>query len=375
VRDDDNLVGGTVPEAANVFGGNLQYGIRIATGGPNGPVRVVGNRIGTDASGTAFRANGLAGVIVSDGRHVVGGIGPGEANLIAGNGGQGISVWADAGFPAVLFARGNVIRDNGALGIDLGDTGDDGVTANDPGDADPALPNFPSFSASASGTATTIVGAIERPAAQSVEIDVHRVAACDASGNGEGAERIGSFSIPAGAAGPAPFTGTLPPLAAGTILTATSTFQNDGTSEFSACVTVTAESPVDLSLAMTADAVRARAGGTVTYGLDIAHLSGPGVDDATLVVALPPGSVAGAVTGATCNVSSSLLTCTTGAIAAGALLTVSVPATLPASAMDGQVLIANASITSAIADPNPGDNADSASVTIENDDVFADGFE
>jgi CSLREA domain-containing protein len=66
VRDDDNLVGGTVPEAANVFGGNLQYGIRIATGGPNGPVRVVGNRIGTDASGTAFRANGLAGVIVPE---------------------------------------------------------------------------------------------------------------------------------------------------------------------------------------------------------------------------------------------------------------------------------------------------------------------
>jgi YD repeat-containing protein len=80
------VVGGSVPGEGNLISGNLRHGIELVLGS-NGN-RILGNTIGTDLAGAAARSNGLHGVTVvgSSGFNVIGGLAPGEGNLISGNG-------------------------------------------------------------------------------------------------------------------------------------------------------------------------------------------------------------------------------------------------------------------------------------------------
>lgn len=116
----------------NVISGNGDNGIDLQDPGTTGNV-FQGNLIGTDATGTAPLGNQDEGVdIENDVRDTLfGGIEPGEGNVIAFNGGNGIEIEdSGSGANAVL---GNAIYGNGLLGIDLDS---DGPTANDPGDGD-----------------------------------------------------------------------------------------------------------------------------------------------------------------------------------------------------------------------------------------------
>ncbi len=94
------LVGGTDAGARNVISGNGIVGIWIEDG--SNDVTVYGNRIGTNAAGTAALKNIKSGMHVSGTNHQIGASGKG--NLISGNGGAGISV--------VSPATGIVIQDN-----------------------------------------------------------------------------------------------------------------------------------------------------------------------------------------------------------------------------------------------------------------------
>ncbi len=82
------MVGGTGPGDGNLISGNADDGIRIDEnfGEPLAPLRnrIQGNRIGTDAAGTADLGNHASGVHV-DGQqgNTVGG--PGAGNVISGN--------------------------------------------------------------------------------------------------------------------------------------------------------------------------------------------------------------------------------------------------------------------------------------------------
>ncbi len=136
MRDDDNTL------QANLIAGNVGRGLRVSTGGGNGPVVVLGNRIGTDTTGEAPLGNSGHGVESGSGiaALVFGGTGAGDGNQIAHNGGKGVVLDE---FVAGNPLRGNSIHDNGDLAIDLGD---DGPTANDPADVDVGpnqLQNFP----------------------------------------------------------------------------------------------------------------------------------------------------------------------------------------------------------------------------------------
>ncbi len=82
----NHRVGGADPAARNVISGNLGNGVALfATG-----VVVEGNYIGTDAAGTDKRANEGAGVTVQGDRAVIGGTAPGAGNLISGNDRSGV---------------------------------------------------------------------------------------------------------------------------------------------------------------------------------------------------------------------------------------------------------------------------------------------
>jgi titin len=78
-----NVVGGAAPGAGNLISGNLGDGVAILSSGVSN--RVLGNYIGTDVTGTNALGN-TNGVTISGGNNnLVGGAAPGAGNLISGN--------------------------------------------------------------------------------------------------------------------------------------------------------------------------------------------------------------------------------------------------------------------------------------------------
>ena len=141
---------------SNVISGNSRYGVGLA-GGTVGN-QVIGNLIGTNATGTAALGNSHAGVFITDNaaNNRIGGTTAGAGNTIAFNGRDGVILGSDLEF-LLPPGTGNVILSNSifsntGLGIDL-DT--DGVTPNDAGDGDSGannLQNFPVLALAASGS-------------------------------------------------------------------------------------------------------------------------------------------------------------------------------------------------------------------------------
>ncbi|MGH7127268.1 MAG: beta strand repeat-containing protein, partial [Planctomycetaceae bacterium] len=88
----DMATGAPFEIVANLISGNVGDGVRAGGGLLAGSYRVIGNRIGTDASGGSDLGNARNGVHLreSGGPIVVGGTTPDERNVISGNGGNGV---------------------------------------------------------------------------------------------------------------------------------------------------------------------------------------------------------------------------------------------------------------------------------------------
>lgn len=85
-------VGGPSPGARNVISGNGEFGVALSGSGVSSN-KVQGNRIGTDADGTAARRNQV-GVVLADGaaNNQIGGSRSNFGNLISGNAEPGIRI-------------------------------------------------------------------------------------------------------------------------------------------------------------------------------------------------------------------------------------------------------------------------------------------
>jgi streptogramin lyase len=101
-----NTIGGTVSGAGNVIAGNGGNGISLSIGGN----LVAGNRIGTNAAGTAALAN-AKGVVIASANNTVGGTTAGAGNLISGNTTNGVE----------LDGSGNLVQGN-LIGTDAAGT-------------------------------------------------------------------------------------------------------------------------------------------------------------------------------------------------------------------------------------------------------------
>lgn len=226
----------------NTIAGNGQDGIFISGSSTNNGI--YGNAIGTNQGGGAGLGNSMFGVHISlaPGNKVgdTGGLG----NLIASNGADGIYVTGESATGNAI--RANSIRDNGDLGIDLGNNG---VTPNDTDDPDAGpngLQNFPQLSAVGSdGSQTQFTGALNSLPSRAIRLDFYSSPACDASGNGEGRVYVGWHDVTTNAAGDVNFSFTLPiGVSAGWAVTATASDLVAGgqTSEFSQCRQVVTQS-------------------------------------------------------------------------------------------------------------------------------------
>src|SRR5262249_39492103 len=106
----------------NIISANIGEGVLLDGPLATGNV-LLGNSIGTDAAGTTNLANLDNGIFILDGasHNVVGGVMAGQGNHIAFNGDSGIDIAGDESVGNTI--SGNAIFDNGDLGIDLNDDG------------------------------------------------------------------------------------------------------------------------------------------------------------------------------------------------------------------------------------------------------------
>jgi hypothetical protein len=222
----NTTIGGLSAAARNVISGNQNDGVLV-----NGSDNLIqGNFIGVDASGAGALGNGGAGVLNSIGsRNPVGGTAPGAANTIRFN---GTGVIITAGTRNAI--RRNSIASNTALGIDLFIPG---VTPNDPSDADSGgnnVQNFPLITSALLTAGTTVIsGTLNSQPATTFDIEIFDNTACDGSGKGEGLTFAGATSTTTDAIGNGTFSVTIP--GSLNIVTATATDPNGNTSEFSDC--------------------------------------------------------------------------------------------------------------------------------------------
>ena len=122
----DNTIGGAAPGAGNLISGNDGNGVAISGASATGNL-VAGNFVGTDATGTLDLGNGQEGIILSAPGNTVGGASAGARNVLSGNAKNGISiVFAEATGNVVLGnyigtdATGTIAIGNSAEGIGIG---------------------------------------------------------------------------------------------------------------------------------------------------------------------------------------------------------------------------------------------------------------
>jgi parallel beta-helix repeat protein len=223
-----STIGGVTAGERNVISGNDIDGVYLVDASGN---KVTGNYIGTDKNGTAPLGNTEDGVHISNAPdNVVGGMTAGERNLISGNHGVGVGIEGASATGNRILS--NSIFANGLLGIDLGG---DGTTANDPGDPDTGpnyLQNKPvlySAKKNAAGT-TTIRGTLDSTPGKTFKVQFFS----NPKGTDEGKTLLGSTNVLTDGSGKASFAfSTKKEIRLGQNITATATGEY-GTSEFSA---------------------------------------------------------------------------------------------------------------------------------------------
>jgi Right handed beta helix region len=237
-----NRIGGHGPGDGNVISGNGGNGIYLEN---KGTTVIQGNLIGTASDGTRSLGNGLAGIrIVDCTSSKIGSLsGPDldTANTIAFNLGNGVTVTGQSQQNRI---SSNSIHDNGQLGIDLGN---DGVTPNDAGDADTGsngLQNFPVINAAFGFNGSlTMYGTFQSVASKDFILEFFANSVADNFGFGEGQVLLGQARVNTSSSGDAAFNVTfpLPPNVA--VVSAVGIDSNGNTSEFSADTTVSPTAP------------------------------------------------------------------------------------------------------------------------------------
>jgi hypothetical protein len=232
----ETVIGGTALAARNVISGNDDSGLAL---GSSQGTRVLGNRIGTTASGTAALGNAFEGVQIGNSSDSLLGDGTSAgSNTIAFNGRDGVNV---AGSSSGNEVSRNSIFSNAGLGIDLVGPGETAVTTsiptpNDPGDADAFANNLQNkpvlSSAKTGGGKTTIQGKLDSTPNQTYTIEFYS----NPADTNEGKKFIGEKSVTTSVDGLRSFTfspATSVPVGQTITATATRASTHD-TSEFSA---------------------------------------------------------------------------------------------------------------------------------------------
>jgi hypothetical protein len=225
-----NGIGGPSAGEGNAISGNEINGVALFGNSPDSN-RVLGNLIGTTASGTGDLHNGENGVGMNGSFNTVGDGSSGGANTIAFNGTNGVEIEQNSAHGNHVLS--NAIFSNG-IGLSIG-LNNDGATPNDTGDADTGpnnLQNFPVLSSAKTGKkGTTVAGKLNSNPNSTFLVQFFS----NPSGTDEGKTLIGQKEMTTDASGNASFSLKTKKVGKGQNITATAmnkaTFD---TSEFSA---------------------------------------------------------------------------------------------------------------------------------------------
>jgi hypothetical protein len=217
VMSSGNTIGGSAAGAGNLISGNISTGVALVDSNSN---TVQGNQIGTDATVSATMGNGT-GVFITGSGNSIGGTADGAGNTIAFNIDEGVYVNGGTG-NAILH---NAIFGNGVVGISL-------VNGSNKGQPAPTL-----TSATQSGGQTTVQGTLTGTASATYTLELF---AADPNDPSQGQRYLGSVTVMTDASGMATLNFSMAlDIAPGEVLTATATDPDGNTSSFSLGVTVT----------------------------------------------------------------------------------------------------------------------------------------
>src|SRR4051812_12585958 len=239
-----NLIGGTAIGEGNLLSGNQSAGIQLSDSATTLNV-LIGNRVGTDATGLNPLPNGGAGVEFSGGARTnqIGGTAPGEANRIAFNVGDGVLV-RENGSIGNTFSANSIFATPGlAINLRPASEAPHRITPNDVGDSDTGpnqLQNAPAITNVSYAFGLTVMSGLLRSQPEhDYQIELFRNDPYSGNAFGQGQTYLGAISVATDAAGFAAFQVSLPATWGDQWFAATATDLDTGdTSEFSSAVPV-----------------------------------------------------------------------------------------------------------------------------------------
>jgi uncharacterized repeat protein (TIGR01451 family) len=329
----------------NVVADNAGGGIALSPDPPpivadpySGPVNVLGNTI---------RNNGAAGISVTGAADAirpnlrVGGTGLGQANIITGNDGPGVTVGAGTSDSSIAVSvRGNSIYANTGPRIDLAG---DGPTANGPPGVVRTGPNLlvnhPLITSVGHGS-VIVGGTYEGAPSTAFTLDFYKSETADGPQTW-----IGSTGVTTDAGGSVAYSaGFEPDVPAGWFIHSTATDADGNTSEFGDPSVVppvpatpppppATQSPTpvtahDLSITETVSRKRLTVGDTLTYKLVVKNAGPDAAGDVRVTNAIPTRLDARRATSTqgTCSLAGSAVSCSLGTVEAGRSVTVMIRA-------------------------------------------------
>ena len=361
----NNTIGGGAAGAGNLISGNSFLGLSLS-GSPSTGNIIKGNLIGVQSNGVSPLGNDLDGVFIGNAATNTTVGGAGtEGNLIAFNGGAGVFVVSGTGHSI----QGNTIFSNLGLGIDLGPAG---VTANDNQDGDSGangLQNFPVLtSASTSGGGSNVQGTLNSTPSSSFTLHFYTSANADPSGFGEGQTPLGSAVVNTDGAGNASFNSNFAAtVTPGHVVTATATNAQGSTSEFSAVRAITGTA--DVSVVKTASPNPVTAGSNITYTITVSN-SGPDTAGSVTVTDNLPATTTfvscNSTGGGVCGGSGNNRTVTFATMGSGTSAVITLVTQVNCNIANGITITNTATVSSVTPDSNTGNNSSMASVTANN---------
>lgn len=361
----NNTIGGAVAGAGNLISGNGFSGINI-NGSPSTANLIKRNIIGLQTNGVSPLGNDLDGVALGTAAvNSVVGGASGEGNLIAFNGGAGVFVESGTGHAV----QSNSIFSNSGLGIDLSPVG---VTPNDNQDGDTganSLQNFPVLTAaSPSGGGANVQGTLNSTPSSSFTLHFYSSAVADASGFGEGQILLGTTNVNTDGSGNASFNVNLAvSVTPGHVVTATATNSAGSTSEFSQTRTITGQA--DMMVVKTASPNPVVVGSNITYTITVSN-NGPDIANTVTVTDNLPATTTfvscNSTGGGVCGGSGNNRTVTFPSMGSGTSATITLVTQVNCAVTNGTSISNTATVSSLTPDSNSGNNSSSISVTANN---------
>ncbi len=225
-----HTIGGASPEARNLISGNNAINVLLLDKGGN---KVQGNLMGTQKDGTSVIGGTQTGVSIQSPKNTIGGAEPGAGNVIAHNSQNGISIRGDKVTGNRIL--GNSIFSN-VLGIDLGDNGRTNNDLLDPDKGANNLQNFPviTLAEGDNNGATRITGTLNSTRNKKFTIQFFSNPKGEDEGKTFLGELAGDTAVKTDRQGNASFTFvSQTPVPLADQITATATDSKGNTSEFS----------------------------------------------------------------------------------------------------------------------------------------------